>query len=104
MSNQFETNVAAKFELAKETLLSKHRDYGPGNIANSPGGPLNGLRVRIYDKIARINNLIDSGEDPSHEPLADSFLDLANYSIIGLLVLAGEWPSYPAQKAQDKQN
>jgi hypothetical protein len=74
-------------------LISKHRDYGPKNISASPGGPLNGLRVRIHDKLARINHLIDSGADPENESLRDSFIDLANYATIALLVLDGEWPS-----------
>ena len=74
-----------------ELLISKHKDYGPKNISDSPGGPLNGLRVRMHDKLARINNLIDKGVDPQHESLEDSFKDMANYAIIGLLVLRGQW-------------
>jgi len=77
-------------ELA-DLLISKHHDYGPRNISQSPGGPLNGLRVRMWDKFARINNLIDNEVDPEHESLEDSFKDMANYAIIGLLVLRGQW-------------
>ena len=88
----FEESVQQKFQHAKHTLLSKHKDYGPKNIAQSPGGPLNGLRVRMWDKFARINHLIDSGATPEHESLKDSFLDMANYAIIAMLVLDGEWP------------
>jgi hypothetical protein len=74
-----------------ELLLSKHRDYGPRNISDAPGGALNGLRVRMHDKLARINNLVDSGASPEHESLEDSFKDMANYAIIGLLVLREQW-------------
>ena len=76
-----------------ELLLSKHEDYGPKNIADSPGGALNGLRVRMHDKLARINNLFDNARDgsPQHESFEDSFKDMANYAIIGLLVLRGKW-------------
>lgn len=77
---------------AETVLLSKHADYGPKSISLSPGGPLNGLRVRMWDKLARINNLIDSGATPENESLRDSFLDLMNYSAIALLVLDGDWP------------
>jgi hypothetical protein len=80
-------------EELSDLLISKHRDYGPKNISQSPGGPLNGLRVRMHDKLARINNLIDSGAEPEHESLEDSFKDMANYAIIGLLVLRGKWPT-----------
>jgi hypothetical protein len=74
-----------------DLLLSKHRDYGPKNISLAPGGAINGLRVRMHDKLARINNLVDSGADPQHESLEDSFKDMANYAIIGLLVLREQW-------------
>jgi hypothetical protein len=77
-------------ELA-ELLLSKHKDYGPKNISQAPGGALNGLRVRMHDKSARINHLIDNNASPQHESLEDSFKDMANYAIIGLLVLRGQW-------------
>ena len=72
-------------------LVSKHRDYGPKNISLAPGGAVNGLRVRMHDKLARINNLVDSGADPEHESLEDSLKDMDNYAIIGLLVLRGQW-------------
>lgn len=72
-------------------LLRKHRDYGPKNIADAPGGALNGLRVRMHDKLARINHLLESGADAENEPLRDSFVDLANYGLIGIMVLEGKW-------------
>jgi hypothetical protein len=90
---QFKDDLAQKFAQAEHVLLKKHADYGPKNISLSPGGPLNGLRVRMWDKLARINNLIDSGATPENESLKDSFLDLANYAIIAMMVLDGEWPS-----------
>ena len=79
-------------DTAGNLLIRKHHDYGPKNIAQSPGGPLNGLRVRMWDKIARINNLLDSGVQPSNESLRDSFLDLLNYSAIAMMVLDETWP------------
>lgn len=88
----FEEAVQQKFQHAKHVLLTKHKDYGPKNISQSPGGPLNGLRVRMWDKFARINHLIDTGATPENESLKDSFLDMANYALIAMLVLDGEWP------------
>ncbi len=92
-SGDFEEAVQQKFQNAKSVLLQKQKDYGPKNISEAPGGPLNGLRVRMHDKMARINHLVDSGATPENESLKDSFLDLANYAIIAMLVLDGEWPS-----------
>jgi len=90
--SDFESAVREVFDEARELLLRKHRDYGPHNIGRSPGGPLNGLRVRMWDKLARINNLIDKGAEPENESLRDSFMDLMNYAAIGLLVIDGRWP------------
>lgn len=91
ISASFEQDVRDTLQELGDLLISKHRDYGPKNISQSPGGPLNGLRVRMHDKTARINNLLDNGGNPQHEPLEDSFKDLANYGIIALLVLRGKW-------------
>jgi len=88
----FVADVWRIMDQAGNLLVRKHHDYGPKNIAHSPGGPLNGLRVRIWDKVARINNLLDNGVKPSNESLRDSFLDLLNYSAIAMLVLDGVWP------------
>ena len=86
-----EVNLSNLSRELNDLLLSKHKDYGPKNISQAPGGAINGLRVRMHDKLARINNLVDSGATPEHESLEDSFKDMANYAIIGLLVLRGKW-------------
>ena len=90
-STSFEVAVAQTFQELLDLLMSKHKDYGPKNISDAPGGALNGLRVRMHDKLARINNLYGSALKPEHESLEDSFKDIANYAIIGLLVLRGKW-------------
>ena len=89
---QFEQALEHIFLKGTALLVQKHKDYGPKNIAQSPGGPLNGLRVRMWDKLARINHLIDSGATPENESLRDSFIDLMNYSAIAVMVLEGDWP------------
>jgi hypothetical protein len=86
-----EVHLSNTVKELSDLLLSKHKDYGPKNISQAPGGAINGLRVRMHDKLARINNLIDSGANPEHESLEDSFKDMANYAIIGLLVLRKQW-------------
>ena len=93
LNEQFKKDVEDTFNELKDLLISKHLDYGPKNISESPGGPVNGLRVRMHDKLARINNLVDNSRDAQHEPLEDSFKDMANYAIIGLLVLRKQWDS-----------
>lgn len=73
-------------------LVSKQKDYGPDNIRKSPGGPLNGLTVRLYDKLARLNNLLETGATPENESLRDTFLDIANYGVIGMMILDDTFP------------
>jgi hypothetical protein len=92
-TNTFIADMWEVLDSAGNLLIKKHKDYGPTNISLSPGGPLNGLRVRMHDKTARINHLIDSGATPENESLRDSFIDLLNYSAIALMVLDGKWPS-----------
>jgi hypothetical protein len=89
---EFIANVWRILDTAGNLLIRKHKDYGPKNISHSPGGALNGLRVRMWDKTARINNLLDNGVQPSNESLRDSFLDLLNYCAIAMLVLDDQWP------------
>lgn len=91
LKKEFIKSVGDIFDELKILLLKKHIDYGPKNISDSPGGPINGLRVRMHDKLARINNLVDENQTPNFEAIEDSFKDMANYAIIGLLVLRNEW-------------
>jgi hypothetical protein len=73
-------------------MVRKHQDYGPLNIAMAPGGAMNGLLVRMHDKMARLENLYYKQSDtPNYESIEDTFIDLANYAIIGLLVQRGQW-------------
>jgi hypothetical protein len=73
-------------------LITKQSDYGPGNVNNAFGGPINGLLVRIGDKFERLKNLFKSGSLPKHESVEDSFKDMANYAVIALMVQRGTWP------------
>ena len=91
LDSNFIKAVQVKYDEAEKLLLKKHKDYGPKNISGSPGGALNGLRVRMHDKLARINHLYDTGATPENESLRDSFIDMANYAIIAMLVLDDEW-------------
>lgn len=92
------TGIEAQLDAAlaevRKVMLERHAKYGPGNIANAPGGPLNGLRVRMHDKQARINNYVDTGAaaDFDDDALRDAFVDTIGYGLIGLMVLDDVWP------------
>lgn len=88
----FDAAVAAQFDYLHDLLIRKHKNYGPLNILQSPGSALNGLRVRMWDKLARINHMIDHDvDDAVGEPLLETFGDLANYGVIGRLVLLDQF-------------
>ena len=83
-----------------EMFARKHMDYGLNNIAL--GGnlkeekdkkfSLTGLAIRLTDKISRLKNLIIHNKNyVKGEGMEDTFIDIANYSIIGLLVGRNKW-------------
>lgn len=80
------------YQELQDILVKKQKDYGPNNIRNAPGGPLNGLSVRLYDKMSRLKNLVESGATPENESLRDTFIDIANYGVIGLMILDDTFP------------
>ena len=89
----FVFHVMSVFDEAQDLLLGRHRDYGPGNIANPYPDPMTALVVRMGDKMERIKHILATeGEAVYGERLRDSWLDLANYALIGTLVLDGKWP------------
>ena len=95
VDDEFIRDVWSILDTAGNLLIRKHHDYGPKNIAHSPGGALNGLRVRMHDKMARLNHLLDSNLSPAHESLRDTLVDLLNYSAIAMMVLDKTWPELP---------
>jgi hypothetical protein len=92
VSEDWEDDAQDIYDTLFNILVSKQNDYGPDNIRLAPGGPLNGLRVRLYDKIARLSNLIDTGATPENESLRDTMIDIANYGVIGVMILDDTFP------------
>ena len=84
-----------------EMFARKHMDYGLNNIAlggdivnNSDDKKfsLTGLAIRLTDKISRLRNLMVNGKNyVKGEGMEDTFIDVANYGIIGLLVGRDKW-------------
>jgi hypothetical protein len=89
----FASSVWNVYDSAGNLLLKKHEAYGPKNISEAPGGPYNGLRVRMWDKMARLNNILDNPDvDVNGESIEDTVKDLLNYCAIFLLVKDNKWP------------
>lgn len=93
ISTTFEQDVRDTFIELGDLLIKKHKDYGPKNISNSPYGVIRGLITRMWDKMARMVNLTKGDNiTAENEPLEDSFKDMANYSVIAIMELRGQWP------------
>lgn len=89
--DEFYLDVMSASDEAVEILIKKHEDYGPENISRAPGGPINGLTVRLHDKVARLANLLKTGNEANYESMRDTFIDISNYGLIGIMVLDGSW-------------
>ena len=96
-----ETSQAFKDMLGEmyDTFCGKMLDYGSGNIAlgrdlsdeDNKKMALMGIWFRSNDKMARIENIVNKSNVPNHESLEDSYLDLANYSVIATIVGKNIW-------------
>ena len=75
-------------------LINKQKDYGPENIMKFG---VTGILVRLFDKVARLNNLllktqgdvkkaIDSNS-VNGESLIDTLIDIVGYCTIALMIL-----------------
>jgi hypothetical protein len=83
----FEDGVDAVLAKLRETLIRKNRAYGSGNI--SIFGE-RGIVVRASDKMERLRTLAwDRRGDPEWETVEDTWLDLAGYSVLALMLREG---------------
>ena len=97
LSNEFQIIQDEMYEM----FARKHMDYGLNNIAlggdilNNEADKkfsLTGLCIRLTDKISRLKNLLVNGRNyVQGEGMEDTFIDVANYGIIGLLVGRNKW-------------
>lgn len=69
-------------------LDKKNQDYSSANIAKFG---LQGIVVRLSDKIERLTNLIKTNGESNFESIEDTLRDIAGYGLIGIIVSKGEW-------------
>ena len=106
--NDFESTYP---ELAKEfkqiqkeqynLFAGKMMDYGVSNISlgstltekEDVQLSLTGIWLRCNDKINRLKNMLkrEGRSYVNDEPMIDSFIDIANYGIIAMLVMRNKW-------------
>ena len=76
-----------------ELFDRKQQDYGSSNIGIS--GEV-GVQVRLQDKVSRMRHLLEKRmREPdmkvNNESLGDTYQDVANYGMIGMLLDRGLW-------------
>lgn len=64
-------------------LISKQHDYGHGNITSFG---LQGVLVRLSDKIERLNNLKSKKSKAKNESVLDTLRDVVGYCVIALML------------------
>jgi|SRR6187549_3442039 len=77
----------------QKLIIGKNKDYGSKNILNSIVKPELAIAVRLQDKLARLANLVQSGDTPQNESLKDTANDIIGYGIILRMVLDGTFDS-----------
>lgn len=71
-------------EFVARTLCEKQNDYGPENIARFMH---KGIILRLHDKVARLENLLNNGIEAKNEAIDDTYMDIVGYAVIGLMLL-----------------
>lgn len=69
-----------------ELCILKHKAYGTKNLINTPFKPRTVIAVRLYEKVARMANLIESGYQPEEESYLDTLKDIIGYSMAALMI------------------
>jgi hypothetical protein len=69
-------------DIVNKTVIKKQKDYGPSNILRFG---LNGLIIRMHDKIGRLENLFNNNLNPENESIKDNLLDVIGYSVLSIM-------------------
>ena len=97
LSKEFQSIQQEQYEL----FAGKMMDYGLSNISlgsdlstkEDKTLSLTGIWLRCNDKINRLKNLMkrDGKNYVDGERMIDSFIDIANYGIIAMMVIRNKW-------------
>ena len=103
LQRQIEEGLKIQTDMGKEVIKvaleciqlfdRKQQDYGSSNISIS--GEI-GIQVRLHDKVSRMRHLLEKrmrepGMRINNESLDDTYQDVANYGMIGMLLSRKKW-------------
>jgi len=82
-------------EIMKECTelgMRKNNDYsGARNIDNISLPGIEGISVRLLDKVCRLHSLTQVESQVKDESIEDTLKDIINYAGYGLLLKRGKW-------------
>ena len=70
--------------------LGKRYNPGKATVNISFSGEL-GIAVRTQDKVCRLRHILGKGGEVNHEAKRDTYMDMANYGLIGMMLDDGSW-------------
>lgn len=89
MMNDTMSYIRSKMDEAYALMIRKSEDYSKDNITATG---LQGIVVRLVDKVSRLQNLTrNEGILPNNESIMDTLQDIANYAYIGQALEDDRW-------------
>lgn len=88
-------NINAYNEIQIEALklaVRKNADYSGSKIDNLAITGVNGISVRLLDKVSRVYNLSSGAESQvKTESMRDTLVDIINYATFAVMMVDDEW-------------
>ncbi len=78
-----------------DLMVMKNEDYSGQSGDNISATGMNGVAVRLMDKVARLLNLTEGNTISNFESVEDTLKDISNYAKIGRLLKEGKWQNKP---------
>lgn len=89
------------FERVCRELLSKfvnkHKDYGKDNILELQEL---GIAFREMEKVSRLKHLLREEKEPEFESLEETWIDVAVYAVIAVLIRRGWFEKLEVRKSE----
>jgi len=84
--------IDAIFKEGHDLMINKNSDYSGNRIDNISITGIEGISVRLLDKVSRLYNLTHNKQQfVKDESIRDTLIDIMNYANIGIQLVDGVW-------------
>lgn len=84
--------IDAIFKEGHDLMINKNSDYSGKRIDNISITGIEGISVRLLDKVSRFYNLTHTNKQfVKDESIRDTLIDIMNYANIGIQLIDGVW-------------